>query len=60
MEENLKAGDCVQLKSGSPKMTINIVEGQRAHCLWFVGDEAKDKYIMLSALKPCEETTEQK
>ncbi len=55
MEENkLKVGDCVQLKSGSPKMTINIIDGQRAHCIWSISEEAKEKYIMLPALKLCD------
>ena len=47
MEVNLmaefKVGDIVQLKSGGPKMTIDIVLGDgELKCQWFAGDELQE------------------
>jgi uncharacterized protein YodC (DUF2158 family) len=46
MNEEIKAGSVVQLKSGGPTMTVAWVEkaGQQysddvAHCTWFVQDK---------------------
>lgn len=33
----LKIGDVVQLKSGGPTMTVDTLDAQGAHCVWFVG-----------------------
>lgn len=44
MEEKIKAGDVVQLKSGGPKMTVKMVDRwgaddfDSAACDWFVTD----------------------
>jgi uncharacterized protein YodC (DUF2158 family) len=35
MPDEIKAGDVVQLKSGSPRMTANWVEKGEASCSWF-------------------------
>lgn len=35
MAENLKAGDIVELKSGSPKMTISHLDQYKAYCIWW-------------------------
>ena len=32
----LKVGDVVRVKSGSPRMTVVEVSGQRISCAWFV------------------------
>ena len=34
-EETLKAGDIVELKSGSPKMTIIFIAESNAYCTWY-------------------------
>jgi len=34
-EQQLKAGDVVQLKSGGPRMTIRWIEDDKAYCDWF-------------------------
>jgi uncharacterized protein YodC (DUF2158 family) len=54
-----KKGDVVQLKSGSPKMTIDSVEEYgsgntsniRAICLWFDGGERKEGGFSLETLE---------
>ncbi|MEP0518542.1 MAG: DUF2158 domain-containing protein [Hyphomicrobiales bacterium] len=33
------AGNLVQLKSGGPIMTVNVVEGLNVICDWFAGNE---------------------
>lgn len=54
MENELKVGDVVVLKSGSPNMTIEAIgeydyEG-KAYCSWFVNGEKKSDTIILEAL----------
>lgn len=34
-DETFKAGDIVELKSGSPKMTITFVSEDYAFCTWY-------------------------
>ena len=53
-----KKGDVVQLKSGSPRMTIDSVEEYgsgnnsniRAICIWFDGGERKEGSFSLDTL----------
>ncbi len=56
MIENLKIGDSVQLKSGSPIMTIakiNDVNGEvKAWCDWFNGIKKDHTAFPLASLKP--------
>lgn len=55
MAEQIKAGDTVQLKSGGPVMTVNLVEDwngiMRARCDWFVGGKNSQDYFPLASLK---------
>lgn len=37
MEQQVKAGDVVELKSGGPKMTVKWVNETSAYCEWFAG-----------------------
>lgn len=39
MDEPLKAGDVVQLKSGGPRMTVKEVNGSEVVCVWFAGEK---------------------
>lgn len=36
---DLQTGDVVVLSTGGPRMTIERVNGDFVHCLWFVGDK---------------------
>jgi uncharacterized protein YodC (DUF2158 family) len=35
MTEQIKVGDIVQLKSGSPKMTVSSLSETKAWCTWY-------------------------
>lgn len=54
MENGLKAGDVVCLKSGSPKMTIECRveynDGIKVICSWFSNGEKKSAEFSLEAL----------
>jgi uncharacterized protein YodC (DUF2158 family) len=50
-----KVGDVVELKSGGPPMTVDMIlgqNGQRVGCSWFVGTEHKTGQFAQDALKP--------
>lgn len=48
----LQLGDVVQLKSGSPKMTVeSINEQKRVSCTWFSGDEVRSSTFNPEMLK---------
>ena len=58
MSGNFKDGDVVQLKSGSPKMTIsgeNALTGGYI-CVWFVGTEVKSYTFVPESLILVNET----
>jgi len=45
--KEFKIGDIVQLKSGSPKMTIeSFDEDGRLYCTWFVNDKQEYSYFI--------------
>jgi len=55
MNDSLKQGDTVRLKSGGPKMTIvevyNSDNGLSAHCTWFgATNDLQDGHFPLAAL----------
>lgn len=60
--EALKAGDVVQLKSGSPKMTIKWCEKDKkineAECTWFVGDKLVEAVFVAEQLELVPKKTE--
>lgn len=47
-----KPGDIVLLKSGSPKMTVNSVNGNTITCVWFVGTTCNKQAFNADALEP--------
>jgi uncharacterized protein YodC (DUF2158 family) len=57
MEQEFKAGDVVQLKSGGPKMTIDTIAvfsmggtHEQAKCVWFDGKKRVEELFELSTL----------
>lgn len=42
MMSELKLGDVVRLKSGSPSMAVNSISGSRIFCLWFIDGELNE------------------
>ncbi len=46
-------GDIVQLKSGSPSMTVSrkINDDSDILCVWFDGDDFRDKVFPIQTLK---------
>lgn len=54
--QQFKVGDVVQLKSGSPLMTVSeIEESNKFFCVWFSGDERKGGSFNAQVLKIYEE-----
>lgn len=55
MDDQFKAGDVVQLKSGGPKMTVSYVrewQGQmEANCDWFEGTTNHSGSFPVTSLK---------
>jgi uncharacterized protein YodC (DUF2158 family) len=50
--KNLEVGDIVNLKSGSPKMTVNsICSDGDIWCMWFVECECKQQHFKSDALE---------
>jgi uncharacterized protein YodC (DUF2158 family) len=58
MEQDFKAGDVVQLKSGGPKMTVEKVANYslgdkpelKAACVWFEGTKKHEAVLSLAVL----------
>lgn len=47
----MKAGDVVQLKSGSELMAVKWVEGNEAYCEWMLKGEMKGHVFALAQLE---------
>jgi uncharacterized protein YodC (DUF2158 family) len=56
--EEINVGDIVELKSGSPRMTVSEIIGQTAICRWFSGDKSEADTFPLAALKKVKNTEE--
>jgi uncharacterized protein YodC (DUF2158 family) len=52
MENTLKVGDVVRLKSGGPEMTVGQIKDGIAFCGWFVGKKAMAKSYLIEMLEP--------
>jgi len=57
--DKLKAGDTVNLNSGSPLMTIREITnaGKEARCIWFSDGEVKVAFFPIECLKKGEDPT---
>ena len=57
MAEEIQVGDVVELKSGSPKMTVDNIgkydynEFDSASCSWFEGNKPSTKVFPIHSLK---------
>lgn len=58
MEQDLKVGEVVQLKSGSPRMTIDHIgkfgmgsTHDQAKCVWFEGNKRMEAVFELHTLQ---------
>jgi uncharacterized protein YodC (DUF2158 family) len=47
----LTAGDVVQLKSGGPAMTVELIDGKRAYCIWFSGNRKEGSVFDVLSLQ---------
>jgi uncharacterized protein YodC (DUF2158 family) len=47
----IKAGDCVELKSGGPLMTVAKIEGPEVTCVWFANGGLEEEVFPLVTLK---------
>ena len=50
-EKPLEVGDVVELKSGSPKMTIEEIDEEEADVVWFVKTTEERSRYRLSSLQ---------
>lgn len=48
---NLNTGDIVQLKSGSPKMTVSHKLNDDVYCIWFDGEDFRNKIFPFLTLQ---------
>jgi uncharacterized protein YodC (DUF2158 family) len=46
-----KVGDTVQLKSGSPLMTIAEIDGEVVFCVWFTGQKKEQGSFTAGTIK---------
>jgi uncharacterized protein YodC (DUF2158 family) len=64
MPESFNVGDIVQLKSGGPKMTVNVLmkvggfHGGEYLCQWFGGKKLEQGYFPSDSLKKADENAE--
>ena len=52
----MKLGDLVHLRSGSPEMTVNFIDGLRVECVWFDEKVIRNQWFALTAVVPRDET----
>ena len=57
--QEIKVGDVVRLKSGSPRMTVQALnrgnKGDMTECIWFVQEEPKSGLFVAGTLEIDEE-----
>jgi uncharacterized protein YodC (DUF2158 family) len=51
MSEPIKAGDIVELKSGSHHMTVDSIENDRATCTWITNGQRQTDRFPVASLK---------
>jgi uncharacterized protein YodC (DUF2158 family) len=47
----MKIGDVVSLKSGGPRMTVDEVRGDQAHCTWFIDGKREGGWFAGAIMK---------
>ncbi|MEM6307784.1 MAG: DUF2158 domain-containing protein [Pseudomonadota bacterium] len=53
----IETGQIVSLKSGGPAMTVcELGEHSDARCIWFSGQDLRNEWIPLAALRPARVT----
>lgn len=48
---DIKEGDVVQLKSGSPAMTVINIDNEEVQCAWFVKGKQENGKFPISAIE---------
>ena len=52
MNEALRVGDIVKLKSGGPEMTVaQVFQNDQVRCIWFDAGECKESDFYVETLK---------
>lgn len=51
MVEDLVVGEVVKLKSGGEAMTVEKIDGDDIHCVWFEGKRAQRESFSAGVLK---------
>ncbi|WP_292015657.1 DUF2158 domain-containing protein [Mesorhizobium sp.] len=51
MANQIQPGSVVKLKSGGPSMTVRWVEGEDAHCEWFLEGKTYGHTYIVTQLK---------
>jgi uncharacterized protein YodC (DUF2158 family) len=50
MDDTIKLGDVVQLKSSGPPMTVRRVDGSDVYCVWFIGNKMETGVFQMETL----------
>ncbi|MGL4860231.1 MAG: DUF2158 domain-containing protein [Enterobacteriaceae bacterium] len=50
MNNSIKKGSVVELKSGGPSITVYEIDNGNARCVWFLQGEAKEGCFAIEAL----------
>ncbi len=48
----LHIGQIVKLRSGGPQLTVRLIDGSDAVCIWFYGEKLQEKTLPITTLIP--------